>query len=122
MSVSVEIDLQGLPELEQALQKFDSAMQEKVRLWLNEWAQKVKAQAEANAPVRTGYLKSTIYAQVKQWVAEIGAKAAYSYFVEFGTRYMQAHAFLYPALQEFLPELELNIVSALEQAKAEASL
>ncbi len=122
MSVDVELDIQGIPELEAALEKFDAAMQEKVRAWLYEWAQKVKAQAEANAPVRTGYLKSTIYAMVKAWVAEIGATAAYSYFVEFGTRYMQAHAFLYPALEQFLPELEMNIVGAIEQAKVEASV
>jgi HK97 gp10 family phage protein len=59
---------------------------------------------------------------VKDWVAQVGATAVYSYFVEFGTRYMAAHPFLYPAVQEFLPELETNIIGAIEQAKSSAGL
>lgn len=120
MSVSVEINIQNLPEFQQDIQKFDEKLQQ-VRAWLYEWAQKVKTKAEQNAPVRTGYLKSTIYAQVKEWVVEIGAKATYAYFVEFGTRHMRANPFLCPAIQEFLPELEMNLVGAIEQAKREAS-
>ena len=101
---------------------FDLQVQEKVRAWLNDWAKRIRDQAERNAPSRTGYLRSTIYAAVKDWVAEIGAEASYSCFVEFGTRYMRARPFLYPALQQFLPELEANIIRAIEQAKAEAGL
>ncbi len=122
MSVGLEIELTGVDELALALKKFDLATQERVRAWLGEWAQKVRATAEKNVPQRTGYLRSTIYAAVKEWVAEIGVQASYAYFVEFGTRYMRAHPFMYPALQEFLPELEMNMVSALEQAKTEAGL
>jgi hypothetical protein len=35
---------------------------------------------------------------------------------------MSAQPFLYPTIQEFLPELEMNIIGAIEQAKAEAGL
>ncbi len=122
MSVDVQIDLTGVEELAAALQKLEAATQEKVRAWLYDWALKVRDQANRNAPERTGYLKSTIYAKVHEWQAEIGVEATYAYFVEFGTRHMRAHPFLYPALQEFLPELEMNLVGALEQAKAEARL
>ena len=73
-------------------------------------------------PVRTGYLRSTIYAKIQEWVAEIGADATYALFVELGTKYMQAQPYLYPAIQQYLPELEAIIVSAIEQAKAEAGL
>jgi HK97 gp10 family phage protein len=104
------------------MQRFDSGMQREVHSFLVSWAADVKASAQRKAPVRTGYLRSTIYAKIKEWVAEIGADATYSYFVEFGTRYMQAQPYLYPAIQEHLPELELNIVGAIEQAKAEAGL
>ncbi len=122
MSVGVEFDITGLDELAEALKRFDAATQQRVREWLVKWAQEVRDAAAKNAPQRTGYLKSTIYAMVKEWVVEIGVEASYAYFVEYGTRYMRAQPFLYPALQEFLPELEFNIVGALEQAKSEAGL
>jgi hypothetical protein len=73
-------------------------------------------------PVKTGYLRSTIYARVQNWVAEIGAEATYALFVELGTRRMQAHAYLYPAIQEYLPQLEDVICQAIDAAKAEAGL
>jgi HK97 gp10 family phage protein len=104
------------------MQKFDSGMQRQVHRFLVSWAAYVKAQAVKNAPVVTGYLRSTIYARVKEWVAEIGADAAYALFVELGTRYMRAQPYLYPAIQQYLPELEAVVVSAIEQAKTEAGL
>ena len=122
MSVEVTFDIQGVDEFVQAMQRLDKAMQERVRAWLYDWAQRVVDEAKRNAPIRTGYLQSKIYAMSHEWVVEIGAGAAYSYFVEFGTRYMIAHPFLYPAVQAFLPELETNIIGAIEQAKAEAGL
>jgi hypothetical protein len=104
------------------MQKFDSAMQNQVHRFLTSWAADVKASAMRNVRVVTGYLRSRIYAVVKEWVAEIGAEATYGLFVELGTRYMAARPYLYPAIQEHLPSLEMNIVGALEQAKAEAGL
>jgi HK97 gp10 family phage protein len=122
MSVNIQISVQGIDEFALALERFDEATKQWVRGWLAEWAEKVRAQAEKNAPSRTGYLRSSIYAQVQDWVAQIGVEASYAYFVEFGTRYMRAQPYLYPALQQLLPELESYIVGALEQAKTEAGL
>jgi HK97 gp10 family phage protein len=104
------------------MQRFDSGMQRHVHRQLASWAADVKAQAVKNAPIVTGYLRSTIYARVKEWVADIGADAAYAVFVELGTRYMRAQPYLYPAIQQYLPELEAVVVSAIEQAKVEAGL
>lgn len=122
MSVEVTFDIQGVEEFAAAMQRLDKALQERVRAWLYDWAQRVVAEAKRIAPVHTGYLRSKIYAMAQQWVVEIGAGAAYSYFVEYGTRYMLAHPFLYPAVQAFLPELETNIIGVIEQAKVEAGL
>lgn len=122
MSVDITFDVQGVDEFVAALQTFDRELQEQVRAWLYDWAQRLSAEASRRAPVRTGYLRSTVYAEVKDWVAEVGARAAYAYFVEMGTRYMRAQPFLYPAVQEFLPELEANIIGAIEQAKSCAGL
>ncbi len=104
------------------MQRFDSGMQREVHSFLASWAADVKAEAMRLVPIRTGYLRSTIYAKIQEWVAEIGADAAYALFVELGTKYMQAHAYLYPAIQEYLPQLETVVTAAIEQAKAEAGL
>jgi HK97 gp10 family phage protein len=104
------------------MQKFDSGMQRQVHSFLASWAADVKAEAMRLVPVRTGYLRSTIYAKIQEWVAEIGSDATYALFVELGTKYMQAHPYLYPAIQEYLPQLETVITAAIEQAKAEAGL
>ncbi len=102
--------------------KLDRAVQNQVYRYLASWAADVKAEATRTVPVRTGYLRSTIYATVKDWIVNVGADAAYSLFVEFGTRYMQAHPFIYPAVEKYLPELESLIIAAIEQAKMEAGL
>jgi HK97 gp10 family phage protein len=104
------------------MQRFDSGMQREVHRFLASWAADVKAEAAKNAPVATGYLRSSIYAKIRDWVAEIGAEATYALFVELGTKYMRSQPFLFPAIQQYLPELEVVIVSAIEQAKVEAGL
>lgn len=114
--------MEGVEEFKNALQRLDSGMQRQVHRFLVSWAADVKAQAMRNAPVVTGYLRSTIYARVKEWVVEVGADAAYALFVELGTKYMRAHPYLYPAIQHYLPDLETIILQAIEQAKAEAGL
>ncbi len=104
------------------MSRLNSAMQNEVYRCLVSWAADVKAEAMRNAPVRTGYLRSTIYAHIKEWVAEVGAEATYASYVELGTRYMSARPFLYPAIEKYLPELESLIVAAIEAAKLEAGL
>lgn len=122
MAVEITCDVEGAEEFQQAMQRFDSGMQRHVHRLLASWAADVKALAKQLVPVRTGHLRSSIYAKIQEWVAEIGAEATYALFVEFGTRYMQAQPYLYPAIQEHLPELEQIICDALDMAKAEAGL
>jgi len=122
MAVEITCDVEGVEEFKQAMQQFDSGMQRHVHRQLASWAADVKALAQQLAPVRTGHLKSSIYAKISEWVAEIGAEATYALFVELGTRYMQAQPYLYPAIQEHLPELERIILEALDAAKTEAGL
>jgi len=114
--------VEGVEQFQAAMQRFDSGMQRQVHSFLASWAADVKAEAQKIVPVRTGYLRSTIYAQVKQWVVSVGAEAAYAYFIELGTQYMQAQPYLYPAIEQYLPSLEKVILDALEAAKSEAGL
>ena len=122
MSVEISCDIKGVEELQKAMHNFDSAMQKHVHRQLASWAADVKALAKQLVPVRTGHLRSSIYAKIHDWVAEIGAEATYALFVELGTRYMRARPYLYPAIQQHLPRLEQIILDALDAAKAEAGL
>jgi len=122
MSVEISCDIKGIEEFKAAMERFNSAMQRHVHRQLVSWAADVKALAKQIVPVRTGHLRSSIYAKIQDWVAEIGAEATYALFVELGTRYMRARPYLYPAIREHLPRLEQIICDALEVAKAEAGL
>ncbi len=104
------------------MQRFDLGMQREVHSFLASWAADVKAEAQRIVPVRSGYLRSTIYAKIQEWVVNVGAEAVYALFVELGTKYMQAHPYLYPAIQEYLPQLESVVIAAIEQARVEAGL
>jgi HK97 gp10 family phage protein len=122
VGVEVSIDIEGVEQFQVAMAKLDSGMQRHVHRQLASWAADVKALARRIVPVRTGYLRSTIYAKIQEWIAEIGAEATYAMFVEFGTRYMRARPYLYPAIREYLPQLETIISEAIEYAKREAGL
>jgi HK97 gp10 family phage protein len=122
MSVSLEINVSGAEDFQQALNRFDSTMQNRVQQKLLEWAENVKAEAERLVPVRTGYLQSTIFAKSEGWQIEVGAEAAYAASVEFGTRYTQAKPNLAPSIEAYLPRLEQVLLEALDSAKAEAQL
>ena len=122
MAVEITCDITGIDEFKVAMQTFDSATQRHVHHQLASWAADVKALAKQLAPVRTGHLRSSIYARIQKGVAEIGAEATYALFVELGTRYMRARPYLYPAVHEHLPRLEQIICEAIDKAKAEAGL
>ena len=122
MSVEISCDIDGIEKFKAAMERFDSGMQRHVHRQLASWAADVKALSKQLVPVRTGHLRSSIYAKIREWVAEIGAEATYALFVELGTRYMRARPYLYPAIREHLPRLEQIICDALEVAKAEAGL
>lgn len=122
MSVEMSCYVEGVEEFRQAMQRFDVSMQKHVHRQLESWAEDVKALARQLVPVRTGYLRNTIYAKIREWIATVGAEASYACWVEFGTRYMHARPFLHPAIREHLPRLERIICDALEAAKMEAGL
>lgn len=122
MSVEVNIDVSGSGEFAQALERFNSGMQRQLHERLVEWAEGVKEEASRLAPVRTGYLRSTIYARTHEWKADVGAEASYAANVEFGSRRAQAQPFIGPAVESRLPDFERFLLQALDNAKAEAGL
>ena len=122
MAVNITYDVEGAGKFRAALDRFDSGMQREVHERLRSWCEDVKSSAGRKVPVKTGRLRGSIYSRVGEWVAEVGADAVYALFVEFGTRYMRARPFLFPAVQEYLPRLESIICEAIDGAKREAGL
>jgi HK97 gp10 family phage protein len=118
--MEVACDVSGIIETQAAFLKLDSGLQSQVNTFLSIWAVQVRELAMQLVPVRTGYLRSTIKAEVKNWVATVGADATYAYFVEFGTRYIKAQPYLVPALEQYLPQLEAIILQAIDQATSMA--
>jgi len=120
VAVKVSCTVKGIRAFQNAMRNFDEAVKRQVHRQLASWAADVKAEAMRKVPVKTGYLRSTIYARVQEWVVQIGAEATYALYVELGTRYMRARPYLWPAIQQYLPQLEQIIREAIEAAKTEA--
>lgn len=55
--------------------------------------------AQQRAPVRTGYLRDSIFHLKDGKYHRVIVTAGYAYFVEFGTRFMAAIPYLRPALE-----------------------
>ena len=122
MSVNMEIEVTGAEELREAFNRFDVGMQRRLHERLAAWTETVRAEASRLAPMRTGYLRSTIYARTREWEAEVGAEAAYAAEIEFGTRSKRSRPFLNPTVEAHLPDLERLLNDAIETSAMEAEL
>jgi len=122
MSLSLEYDVTGLEEVQAGFEILDRELVLQVYNRLLLWAQMVKEEATLIVPVKTGYLRSTIFADVQGWVVKFGAYATYALFVELGTQRMMARPYLVPAIQMFLPRLEQIILEAIDSAKGASGL
>lgn len=86
---------------------------EKARLAIRKAGTDIKRDAQAIAPVDTGFLKSSIsmQAQGNKTLArvEVGPTANYAAFVELGTHKMAAQPYLRPATDKNIPKLDKAI-------------
>ena len=122
MSVEMQVDVHGIPELQRKLDRLDQSMRQHVEEALDFQVQAMQTRAQSLAPKRTGYLASTIYAQrVGEWAFKLGARASYAVFVELGTRFMQARRFLSRALELGMLGLVNHVNRAIREAITEAS-
>lgn len=109
MSVEMEMQFEGRDEFQLKMEQIDASMKMRVQQRLEELAESIKETAQSMAPVRTGYLRSTIFTEAIEWAVKIGASAPYAAYVEYGTRFVQGRRFISQALE--LHRLQLvNIV------------
>ena len=99
MSVKMEIHVQGLPELREKLLRLGESMKERVHDAMVFEGEAMKTTAQSLAPVRTGYLASTIFSRVEGLILRIGATAPYTAYQELGTRFIRARRFLSHAVE-----------------------
>jgi len=122
MSVEMTVDVHGIPELQHKLDQLDQSLREHVDEALDFEVRAMQTRAEQLAPKRTGYLASTIFAErVGEWAFKLGARASYSYFVAFGTRFMRAKRFLSRALELGMLALIQHVNRAIQDALREVS-
>ena len=122
MSVEMEVDVHGIPELQRKLDRLDQSMRGRVDEALDFEVSAMQTRAQSLAPKRTGYLASTIVAvRVGEWAFILMALAPYAVYVEFGTRFMQARRFLSRALELGMLGLVQHVNRAIEDAITEAS-
>ena len=117
----LNVAINGIRELQARLRHLDVAMVENVRYALAFEGEAIKTVAEYLCPVRTGYLRSTIYALIEGWLLKLGASAHYARYVEFGTRFMKAVRFLSRAVELRLQSLVNAVNRAIDRAIREAA-
>jgi HK97 gp10 family phage protein len=93
------------------------------RDFMEQQAQEIVDVARSLAPVWTGYLKSSITYDLVgsnqwQWAATITAQAPYAIYQEFGTKFMPAHPFLRPAMDQVAQNLPQDLKERVDQAIA----
>jgi len=120
MSVETEMHVEGLPELRQKLSQLDDGLKRRVQDAMRFEAEAMKNVARARCPVRTGRLRDSIYAKVRNWSIRLGAAVPYAVYQEFGTRYVRARRFLRNAVEVRMPVLVNRINRAIDQAIREA--
>lgn len=121
MSVEMEIPHEGSEEIARKFEHLDSALKNRVQQSLQNLGDSIKEKAQELAPSRTGYLRSTIFSETKDWTLKVGATAPYAFYVEFGTRFMQPRRFLTYALEMHLHQLTHFLESSVEEAIKEAA-
>lgn len=121
MSVDMEIHVDGLPELQEKLNRLDDGMKGHVHEAMQFEVEAMKNIARARCPVRTGRLRDSIFAKVRDWILELGATAPYAVYQELGTRYIRPRAFLKNAVTLRMQSLVNRINRAIDQAIRKAS-
>jgi len=103
------------------MERLDASMKTRVQQRLQELADSIKETAQRLAPVRTGYMRSTIITEAAEWTVKVGASASYAAYVEFGTRFMHGRRFLSRAVETHSSLLVGIVSQAVNESIVETS-
>jgi len=117
----MEMHIDKFPALREKLIRLDEAMKRKVHEAMLFEAEAMKNLARARCPVRTGRLRDSIYAKVRDGILQLGATAPYAIYQELGTRHIRPRAFLKNAVWLRMQSLVNRINGVIEEAVREAS-
>jgi len=99
------------------LAAFAGKIEKEVETKLDVVGADMEDQAKSIVPVRTGFLRSTIYHNAIGFVLDFGATADYASYVEFGTSRMASQPYIRPALdahsQRILDAILVGCMNAL---------
>lgn len=122
LSIEFKVEVAGIEDFARKMRRLDKATQKCIQDALNEVGQHVMLRAKQLAPVKTGPLMQSIYAQtVCKWVVKVGCYVPYALFQEFGTRHIQPRYFLTQALKESEMQFLAIVGIALQRAAEDAS-
>lgn len=114
MVVKITIDVSQIEDFARKMERMNTKLVQEVHDAFRIGAQLIKADAQADCPYKTGFLRSTIYAVVKRiWHIVIGAWAYYGKYQEFGTIYIRARMFIQNAIKRRWPQIRDLIRRAL---------
>jgi len=121
MSVEMGVQFEGHGEFRSKMERIDDSIKTRVQQRLQQLADSIRETAQRLAPVRTGYLRSTIFAVTAEWMVKVGASAPYAAFLEFGTRFMRGRRFLSLAVETHSPQLVGMVGQAINESIVESS-
>lgn len=81
ISISVQGNKAAIRGIEKAKREFTEYMEDNVQMLSDD----IYAKANSRVPSNTGFLKNSLYREVRGLNAEVGASANYAAFMEFGT-------------------------------------
>lgn len=118
------IEIEGLEELQEALEKFPGEWDRIAREALGPGMALLESDAKRFAPVDTGALRASIGSQIaggigSQIVGKVGSAIEYASYQEYGTRYQSGKPYLRPSLaknaQKVVKMFEQGIDGALKR-------
>ncbi len=109
---SLQVKVEGLDNLVRFLSRFE-ALREPVGDAVQLFSEKTVFDAKAVVPVRTGRLqRSIVFGGGLEWW--VGSRLDYAPYVEFGTSRMSPRPYIWPALNQNIPNLQKNLVDMFE--------
>jgi HK97 gp10 family phage protein len=116
MSIEFGTNVEGIEELQRAMEHLPEIMRRQVRLALEQVGRDMHMDARRMCPVKTGRLRDSIFSRVEDWLLRLGATAPYAIYQELGTRHFQGRFFLTEAIQLNFPSLKRVLDWAIDTA------